>query len=421
MNKSSIFLVFAIIAVVAVSGCTTKTETTPAGAFVGGTSGLGMSFMSNAPPTEYPECTSFDINVQVENKGEYTVPKDAASVTISGISTGTTGYGITPSTKNADVLEGRQKFGNSVTPGGQQLISFSSIGSPDFPGDTTQTVIATSCYPYQTIAMSTVCITESFVKQTTGGTELCKATGDKTVYNGGAPIQVSSISQFPVGSPINGITINLKLKDMGGGTPYAKGGTCPAPSQKEIGKITVTKMHLINLDKKGDCENKQVNMVNGEAFLSCKFSWAGDAKTGEFEDILDMSFDYGYTQTATTKVKFLNVPGQDCVAARSTAAVSGALGDFSSIGLFPVSAFGDEGWTDCSRQDAGFTGADKICKYKGYSGAMPASEKPCYLSTVQGAAHTLGFDGNGVPIKLGSVTGPDGTSKAFTNVKCRAK
>jgi len=324
MNKSSIVLILSIIAVVAVSGClSAKEEATPASAFVGGTSGLSMSFMSNAPPTEYPECTGFDINVQLENKGEYTIPADKAGITISGIATSATGYGITPAaTQKTEEIAARQKFGKSTTPGGQELMSFSSIGSPDFPGDTTQTIIATSCYPYRTIAMSTVCIKESFTKQTTGGTELCKITGDKTVYNSGAPIQVSSISQFPVGSPISGITINLKLKDSGGGTPYATTGTCPAPSQKEIGKITITKMHLINLDKTGECQGNTVTMVNGEAFISCKFSWAGEKITGEFEDILEMNFDYGYTQTATTKVKFLNVPGQDCVSSRSSSASS---------------------------------------------------------------------------------------------------
>ena len=70
MNKKIIVLVLAFLVVFAVSGCIKKSkeETTPVGAFVGGTSGIGLSFMANAPASEYPECTPFDVNVQVENK-----------------------------------------------------------------------------------------------------------------------------------------------------------------------------------------------------------------------------------------------------------------------------------------------------------------------------------------------------------------
>lgn len=324
MNKGFIVLVLLIIAVVGVSGCITpKEESTPQTAFVGGSGGLSISFMQNAPPSEYPECTGFEIGVQLENKGEYTLEKGKTSISISGIATHATGYYITPSaTQAADELTGRQKFGKTVTPGGQQLVSFSSIGSPDFPGDTTQTIIATICYPYRTVAMSTICVKESFTKQTTGGTELCKITGDKTVFNAGSPVHISSLSQFPVGSPIRGITVNMKLSNVGGGTPYALGATCPAVLQSNIGKIKVTKMHLINLDKDGDCVGKIITMTGSEAFLSCKFDWTGEKISGEFEDILEMAFDYGYTDTTTTKVKFLNVPGQNCAESRGASATA---------------------------------------------------------------------------------------------------
>lgn len=322
MNKKFIALVLIVIAVFAVSGCFSKpkTESTPVGAFAGGTSGLGVTFMANAPASEYPECTPFEVNMQLENKGEYTIPTGKAITYLSGISTsayGVTVNGVTASkASNTGELAGKQKYGSSITPGGRDIIAFSSTkGSPDFPGDTTQTLIATACYPYQTTSMATICVRESFAKQTTGGSELCKITGDKTVYNAGAPVQVSALSQFPVGSkPITGITVNLRLRDSGGGTAIARGAKCPSIDQGSVGKITVTEMKLINLGIKGECEGKTVTIAGGEGFLTCKFDWSSKQSeiSGEFEDILQMKFDYDYTQSTTTKVKFLNMPGQSC-------------------------------------------------------------------------------------------------------------
>jgi len=339
MNKKFIALVLIVIAVFAISGCLSKpkTESTPMGAFVGGTSGLGVAFMANAPASEYPECTEFEADVQLENKGEYTIPTGKATIYLSGISTSAYGIKVNDVSANkagtSGELTGKQKFGTSTTPGGRDVIAFSSTkGSPDFPGDTTQTLIATACYPYETTSMSTICVQENFAKQTTGGSELCKISGDKTVYNAGAPVQVSALTQFPIGSkPITGITVNLKLRDAGGGTAIRSGATCPSVDQKDVGRITVKEMKLINLGVHGDCENTGKNIVTitgGEGFLTCRFDWSAQQKAGEikgtFEDILQMKFDYDYTQSTTTKVKFLNMPEGNC-AETAPASTGGAV------------------------------------------------------------------------------------------------
>ena len=68
----------------------------------------------------------------------------------------------------------------------------------------------------------------------------------------------------------------------------------------------------------------QDTMSNSEVQIEClakdadsdtlTYKWtaeAGEIK-GTFEDILQMKFDYDYTQSTTTKVKFLNMPEGNC-------------------------------------------------------------------------------------------------------------
>lgn len=88
--------------------------------------------------------------------------------------------------------------------------------------------------------------------------------------------------------------------------------------------------------------------------------------------------------------------------------------------LFPVDAWECTyktcpQWTDCSKQDGGWTGADKICKYLGYTGAASSSQSPCYQEYVSDSRWKLGFTDDGTPVK-GEFTKQ---GAAFTKVICK--
>jgi hypothetical protein len=84
--------------------------------------------------------------------------------------------------------------------------------------------------------------------------------------------------------------------------------------------------------------------------------------------------------------------------------------------LFPVDAWGYTDSGNCSTQDGGWDGADKICKYKGYVGTIPVDLYPCYHTSNVAQRWLLKFT-NGVPTKGEQKTG--GT--AFTKVMCRTR
>ncbi len=306
-------IILLFVALTFSSGCAKKpaVETRPAGAFIGGTKGITMSFMSNAPPSEIPENSSFTIGLELKNNGEYTVNAEKAEITLSGVKPSS--YGIADATlNNSGDLTGSQKLGQEVFPGATDIIQYEASKTPAVLGNQQITFLATLCYPYKTISQTTICVKESLTKQTTGGPEVCKLTGEKTVYNSGAPVQVSSVSQFPVGGRvITGLTFYLKITNAGGGTAYPAGQvtTCSKVGFSDVNKINITKAYLINLEKTLDCEGKQIILTDGAGSITCKIiGLSATDVAGEFEDILWTELDYGYKQDVTKTATIVNVP-----------------------------------------------------------------------------------------------------------------
>jgi len=304
-KKKYIILALIIIGLVLISGCAKKStaETAPSGAFIGGTNGLVMSFVADAPPSEYPQGVPFDIIVNVENKGEYTVPTDQAVMVIGGIP-----Y-VDNKTQKLDELTGRQLLQKTATPGGVLQVQFSSDGSPTFPGSQPQKITASLCYAYVTQIQGTVCVKESLAKQTVGGAELCTITGDKTVYSSGAPIKITSLTESATSQAgkVIGLRFTMFVKDEGPGVSYL-GETCP-PNLADANKVKVTSAKLVSLGIDLDCK-KAVDgvLITGDkgGIITCVTPEGANIE-GEFEDVLLMELSYGYTQSITKSITFTTV------------------------------------------------------------------------------------------------------------------
>jgi hypothetical protein len=311
-KKKFIILALVLIGLVLVSGCSTKkaVETGPASAFIGGTDGLVMSFVQDAPPAEYPQQVPFDVIINVENKGESTVSADAAKfyIVLGGIST--TAYGIDNPLQPLEELQGKQLIQKTTTPGGVTQATFSSDGSPSFPGSQPQKITATLCYPYITQVQGTVCITPSLARQTVGGAQLCTVTGSKTVYSSGAPVKITSLSESATSSAgkITGFRFTMFVKDEGPGTAYL-GTTCP-PTLGDANRVKVISAKLINLDKDLDCGKAATDagvLITGDngGVITCTVEGLSSQDiSGEFEDVLVMQLSYGYTQSITKSITF---------------------------------------------------------------------------------------------------------------------
>jgi hypothetical protein len=206
--KNSIIMAVVVMSVLFLAGCTgggnQSSSTAP---FVGGTSGLVVSFVDNAPPamvtdTDFP----FNIIVNLENAGEFSIPVGGVAVTINGMNpadfgsgasgaiTGTNGLPLTGMSRDfsGNVIQGAQ---DQVTLPAQGL-TYNFARQGKLTGSLEIPLSASVCYAYKTTASGSFCIKKDTISNVPG---ICEATGAQTIYSSGAPVQVTALTESSAG------------------------------------------------------------------------------------------------------------------------------------------------------------------------------------------------------------------------------
>lgn len=225
--KKSVVLISILIISVFLTGCgntqTSQNTTSTGNAFVGGSDGLAISFVENAPPKEVyakdvgaTEPNKFSISVKVENKGEFTVPAKNYKLSLTGIdfvAFGKTSTDVNKKDKD-EVLEKTRRSVGEVIPGSYAFFDFNDLGyTTSVSGQVGPfNLRAAVCYPYETEVSAKACILQDLYGRS-GRTPLCKANEDKSVENSGAPVQVTNLKQSITGN--NQITLTFNVKQVG--------------------------------------------------------------------------------------------------------------------------------------------------------------------------------------------------------------
>ncbi|MEM4248512.1 MAG: hypothetical protein QXH80_04530 [Candidatus Nanoarchaeia archaeon] len=301
-KKYKILLVILFVALIAFSGCAKKqkTEAIPAAAaFVGGSDGIKISLLPGQPQSPVYENQQFQIGVQIENKGEGEVTPPIW-LSVSGINVDSFKLDPAPPVSIATSLMPVRKTGNTIIPGGQTQKMFKAK-APEIVGAEQQFPLRVAAiYNYASKAVAAACIKEDLYQQTTGGTEICKLTGSKTVASAGAPIKVTSVEENPSG-------FQIKIKNVGGGYPF-KYATFPTTEgainqYEDKNWVTIKSITLGKTELKDNCGQTEVYLVNNEAQIFCTADL--QAQT-EYVEQLTIELSYGYVSTVSTT---LNVQG----------------------------------------------------------------------------------------------------------------
>ena len=330
----SIFAVL-FIGLVFSSGCIKKGQeeavVAPAAAiWQGGTQGVAMSFYSNMPPAQVYEPVQFNIGLLLENKGEYVVESGAARVYIEGINPdiyclNTTNMtedcglpGVKNCLKNTENLSAIKKISDiEVIPGGQQLLIFDDDDlhyTVDIPsGSIESTILARLCYTYHTDAVAAACLKQQIFTQTTG-TQACEISGDKRVQNSGGPVQVTRVTEIPMGSQRVGFQI--EIANQGAGEVFNKSevNNCTELMYGDMNIVNISwSISGIPTDKNIECTTCQgpnknyVTLVNGRNTFMLTVK-TDAAPAGAYIESLDLDFDYGYRQQITQSPKMIAIP-----------------------------------------------------------------------------------------------------------------
>ena len=299
-NYVNIILILALL--IFASGCGDKTTPSKESPFIGGTTGLLISYDKDAPPAEVYDGGDFDFDVVVKlkNEGEHTVSKDKVKVSLSGIDPREFGLSDSNFLKNPDEdLEGTYKDSEGNKIGGTTTyVVFSGLNHhEELIGNTQYTIRAEVCYNYATNANSMLCIKKG---QIDNEGDICMINEEKSISNSGSPVQVTSFTETPRGK--NKFNFNFKIEHKGNGGIYQKDSNCEETRAKE-NKVYVTVntgmdgLSCTGLD--GGATSGYITLYGGERIITC----TQETETGtDFEKPVNIKLEYDYKEGISTQV-----------------------------------------------------------------------------------------------------------------------
>jgi hypothetical protein len=300
--KKIIILAIILIALV---GCQQDGQTvsieTP---FIGGTQGIIFDFAQFRSEVYDAGTDPFDITLKIENKGESDILRDNIRVTISGINPlefSTTENDLVK-TPSEDVTSMRKDTMGNVQPGPPIFVDFSDLS---YSGKITGTTIdfpirANICYLYNTKAISKLCIRKNIL---TAGEGICTISEDKPVYNSGAPIQISRLTESARAK--DKVGFSFEIRNMGTGDVYERGSVCDKSTRRNKDKLFVrveTNMpgiHCTGLENKGSKAEGYTTLFDGVKTITCTQPVPGRL---DFEQILGIEAIYDYEEYKQTKI-----------------------------------------------------------------------------------------------------------------------
>ncbi len=270
-------------------------------AFIGGTTGLLISFEEGAPPREVYDSGDheFEIVVKLKNDGEYTVPKEKVEVRITGIDP--VEFSKTPTDMikrpNEDLISKYKGPEGDIYEGITSYVVFSGLNRKQpLVASAPYTVRADVCYNYQTKARAMICIKPGMYDREG---DLCRINEKKPVSNSGAPVHVTDFEQRRGGENIFVFTFNIKDSGFFKGSLYGKDTNCEETrgNENRVFVTVSTDMGGLSCDRLAGGTSGYVTLHGGTTTVRCTFR---PERTGTFEKPIDIRIEYDYLQSIST-------------------------------------------------------------------------------------------------------------------------
>ena len=302
------YLVFAVLALVFLAGCTgsgknAPTKTTP---FCGGLDGVEMKFVEGSPPSEVFDSNQFpfDVTLRLFNKGEHPVEASDSRIELSGISPVDFGGPVYTKVINERLSSKHKDQEGKCVDGDPVHISFGGAGEEPFkyrhslPGNTLFTLRADLCYRYKSNATVQFCVQKELPRF--GQEPTCKVDELKAVSNSGSPLHIDEFKQSPGGESRIAFTFTIGHKGTGA---IHSGELCDSSFQsrnkvhvKVSSRVGVVSCSSLNGGNEGD-----IVMIDNKRVLNCVLDTAG--VTGrEFETPVNIELGFNYKQHEDTTI-----------------------------------------------------------------------------------------------------------------------
>ncbi len=289
-----------------------------------GTEGLVLNFIDNFPPTRVFDkevANSFQVMLEVANRGAHDIPKTDADFYISGYD-----KNIIRDLRGRDNLDKKDRLSGQLAgksyfnpDGASEYLEFkgtvnqlSGLNIDIYPA----TLLVTACYKYSTIANAQVCIDPSpFATGVTNKvcTPQAVATGSQ-----GAPIAISSID---VDARPQNTRFKVYVQNVGGGDVFKEGKMVQCDPENNLGltfqELDYVRVESINVG--GDAIDPvkcnpltsedggyYMRLTNGQGFMVCEYPTSG---TGAYTSPLTVELSYGYRDTVAKHIEIVKSVG----------------------------------------------------------------------------------------------------------------
>lgn len=303
MRKDVLFALLVII--IFLVGCNGTTETTSTTPFSGGTTGLLITFLEDAPPKEVYDggVFPFEVVVKLKNDGEWDVMASDTEIRISGVDPSEFSLQASDMVKNPDddLIRTYKDAEGNIIDGTTTYVSFSGFNfQKKASGNIQLPLRADVCYKYGTKAVSKLCVKRDLVD--TSEDSLCLVTEDKKVFSSRSPLQITTIRESVRGKDLIGFT--FKIEHKGNGDIFQKQSKCDTIGITYENKVWVE----VNTGMPGaKCNGLQegtdttgyVTMYSGERTITCTIP--ADSQT-DYEKAIDITLEYDYSEDITTQL-----------------------------------------------------------------------------------------------------------------------
>src|SRR3989338_6190907 len=324
MKINKLFLTIFILLLVA--GCGTSSTTAKKDIDLRvGAEGLKIEFLKNTPPAKIFEESVFPVIVKVKNNGAYSIKDNEAAVLSLGVEKDYTkkvsllaAGSVQPlSAGNAALfkLEGKTKINPK---GEEQVISYNvQAGKVDPQSEAhPSTVIATVCYPYESVLESSVCIDTDVVNLRPS--KKVSQTQDIVFSNGqGAPVAVTKIeiNMLPtLAEGQNELSGKIRpqflifIENKGQGIVIKKESVMDFCTKSETSHANLNIVYVdvylagqkleCQLEKKvGSDELGHIKLLDKKDIIRCVFKDGIEASRDTYLSPLKVVLKYGYTQS----------------------------------------------------------------------------------------------------------------------------
>jgi hypothetical protein len=270
-------------------------------AYQGGSEAVTFSFEDGAPPEKVIDQGKqpFNVRLTLDNKGEYTIPEGKTRIVLGGVDKEE--FSITEDLKTLGEFGGVQKSGSSVRPGRTQVATFSNLRYVNDleSGTFSYDLVAEVCYPYETKAVTSLCISPDPTTSAYDENFLCDLEGPKDSASSGAPVKVENVQQR---YQSDGIEFQFDIVHTGTGKVYKRDSLddrCQMGENdlvKDVVKFTVDAGVGSGLECGGEGSGSgEVNLISGgKTTVYCTQKTEGEE---EKQQLARITLEYDYYES----------------------------------------------------------------------------------------------------------------------------